>query len=84
MTPMYFGGMRNLQIRNVPDDVHTVVRARAAAEGLSVSEYLLNHITDLARHPTQAEVFARATRRSRQEGPTVDDILEALDEGRSE
>jgi hypothetical protein len=49
-----------------------------------VSEYLLNQITDLAKHPTQTEVFARAARRSREEGPTVDDILSALDEGRSE
>lgn len=76
--------MSNLQIRNVPADVHAVVRARAAAQGLSVSEYLLNQITELARHPTQAEVFARAARRSREGGPTVDDILTAIDEGRRE
>ncbi|MDN3353934.1 antitoxin [Actinomadura sp. DC4] len=75
---------KNLQIRNVPDDVHATVRARAAAEGLSVSEYLLNQIMDIARHPTQADVFARAARRARDEGPTVDDILTALDEGRRE
>jgi plasmid stability protein len=82
---MYLWNMaKNLQIRNVPDDVHAAVRARAAAAGLSVSEYLLNQITELAKQPTQAEVFARAARRSREEGPTVDDILSALDEGRSE
>jgi plasmid stability protein len=73
---------KNLQIRNVPDDVHATVRARAAAAGLSVSEYLLNQITDIAKQPTQAEVFGRAARRARDEGPTVDDILAALDEGR--
>jgi plasmid stability protein len=76
--------MSNLQIRNVPEDVHSVVRARAAAQGLSVSEYLLNQITDLARHPTQAEVFARAAKRAREGGPTVDDVLAAIDEGRRE
>jgi len=80
---MYSRSMaKNLQIRNVPDDVHATVRARAAAAGLSVSEYLLNQITDIAKHPTQAEVFARAARRTRQESPTMDDILTALDEGR--
>jgi antitoxin FitA len=76
--------MSNLQIRNVPEDVHAVVRARAAAQGLSVSEYLLNQITDLARHPTQVEVFARAAKRARQGGPTLDDILASIDEGRHE
>ena len=75
---------KNLQIRNVPDEVHSTVRARAAAAGLSVSEYLLNQITDIARRPTQEEVFKRAARRAREDGPTVDDILTAIKEGREE
>ncbi len=81
---MYARRMTHLQIRNVPEDVHSTVRARAAAEGLSVSEYLLRQITELARTPTQADVFARAARRARQDGPTVDDILTAIEEGRRE
>lgn len=76
--------VKNLQIRNVPDDVHATVRARAAAEGLSVSEYLLNQITKIAQRPTQSEVFARAARRARDGGPTVGDILTAIEEGRRE
>ena len=82
---MYAASMaKNLQIRNVPDDVHARVRARAAAEGLSVSDYLLNQITQIAKRPTQAEVFARAARRAREDGPTLDDILSAIEEGRRE
>ncbi|MFL6052403.1 MAG: FitA-like ribbon-helix-helix domain-containing protein [Actinoallomurus sp.] len=75
---------KNLQIRNVPDDVHRTVRARAAAAGLSVSEYLLNQITEIAHRPTPTEVFQRAARRAREDGPTVDDILTAIKEGREE
>jgi antitoxin FitA len=73
---------KTLQIRDVPDDVHATARARAAASGMSVSEYLLRQITELMRRPTQAEVFARAARHAREDGPTVDDILTAIEEGR--
>ncbi len=76
--------MANLQIRNVPEDVHAVVRARAAAAGRSVSDYLLDKIVELTQEPTQADVFARAARRTRTEGPTVDDIVDAIGEGRGE
>ena len=29
-----------IQFRDVPDDVHAILRARAAAAGMSMSEYL--------------------------------------------
>lgn len=73
---------KNLQIRNVPDDVHATVRARAAAAGLSVSEYLLNQITEIAERPTVAEVLQRARQRSG--GASGDDIVAAIREGRDE
>lgn len=79
----YDGGMsKNLQIRNVPDDVHATVRARAAAAGLSVSEYLLNQITEIAKQPTVAEVLERARQRSG--GARGEDIVAAVREGRDE
>ena len=73
---------KNLQIRNVPDDIHATVRARAAAAGLSVSEYLLNQITDIAKQPTVAEVLERASQRSG--GARGEDIVSAIREGRDE
>lgn len=75
---------KNLQIRNVPDDVHAVVRARAAEAGLSLSDYLLREITAFARRPTAREVFERLARRSHEHGPTVDDIVSAIHDGRDE
>jgi plasmid stability protein len=54
--------MKMIQIRNVPDDVHRIVKARAAAEGMSLSEYLLRDIERTARRPTLEEVLERARR----------------------
>jgi plasmid stability protein len=50
-----------LQIRNVPDEVHTAVRVRAAQAGVSVSDYLLELVRELVTRPSMAEIMARAT-----------------------
>jgi len=55
-----------IQIRDVPDDVHAILRARAAAAGMSMSEYLRSELIQAARQKTVAEVMARA--RARQGG----------------
>jgi plasmid stability protein len=54
---------KSVQIRDVPDDVHTTLRVRAARAGLSLSEYLLQEVTDFARRPTLDEVLDRAATR---------------------
>jgi plasmid stability protein len=48
-----------IQIRNVPDDVHRQVKARAALAGMSLSEYLLREIGRLIERPTREELLAR-------------------------
>ena len=48
-----------IQIRDVPDDVHAVLRVRAAAAGMSMSEYLRSELVTLAEKPTVEELFAR-------------------------
>ena len=40
--------MATIQIRDVPEDVHRTLRSRAAANGQSLQEYLLEELTDLA------------------------------------
>jgi plasmid stability protein len=70
-----------IQIRNVPDDVHRTLKVRAAAEGTSLSEYVLREVTRLARSPTPEELDARIRAR-RPAKVTTDDILEARDSGR--
>jgi plasmid stability protein len=55
--------MGHIQIRNVPEEVHRTLEARAAREGMSLSEYLLREVTELARRPSLAELAERIRRR---------------------
>jgi hypothetical protein len=48
-----------IQVRNVPKDVHRVLKARAADAGMSLSEYLCQRLTEWARQPTLDEVLER-------------------------
>ena len=51
--------MGMIQIRNVPDDVHRTMKARAARAGMSLSDFLLRRIADEARLPSLEEWFER-------------------------
>jgi antitoxin FitA len=55
--------MPSIQIKNVPDDVHRVLRRRAAAAGQSLQEYLLAELSRRAATPTAEEFFASRWRR---------------------
>lgn len=48
-----------VQIRDVPEDVHRLLKARAAASGVSLSEYLRSLLTSSASRPTSEEFMAR-------------------------
>ena len=56
--------MASVQIQDVPEDVHAVLRRRAADAGQSLQEYLLGRLVQEARQPTLEEVLARAGGRS--------------------
>jgi hypothetical protein len=47
----------NIQIKNVPDDVHRVLRHRAVDAGQSLQEYLLAKLARDASQPTLEELF---------------------------
>ena len=51
--------MSTLQIRDVPDDVRTTLKVRAAEAGMSLSAYVLRELTRSARQPTLAELDER-------------------------
>lgn len=70
---------RSLYVRDVPEDTHAVLRARAAGEGMSVSAYVLRLIREDTERPTVAEVFAR---RREPVALTDDEIVSAIHEGR--
>jgi len=50
----------SVQIKNVPDETHAVLRARAAAAHQSLQEYLRTLLIEEASHPTLGEVLDRA------------------------
>jgi antitoxin FitA len=75
-------GSKMIQIRHVPEDVHARLKARAAAAGMSLSDYLLRELTFLASRPTWQEIFDEIDR----ENPVATGIdwAEAVREGREE
>ena len=52
-----------IQIRNVPDGLHRSLKARAALAGMSLSDYLLAEIKEIAERPTLAELRNRLHKR---------------------
>jgi antitoxin FitA len=58
-----------IQVRNVPDGLHRTLKAQAALSGMSLSDFLLAEIRQVAERPTIAELRERLRRRSRVESP---------------
>jgi len=48
-----------IQVRNVPDDLHRRLKARAAMDGKSLSEYLLQELKQVVARPTAEEMRTR-------------------------
>lgn len=48
-----------VQIRNVPPDFHRRLKARAAIEGMSMSDYILREVGKSLDTPTRQEVLER-------------------------
>ena len=52
-----------IQLRNVPDALHRSLKARAAMAGMSLSDYLLAEIREIAERPTLTELRERLHKR---------------------
>jgi plasmid stability protein len=72
-----------IQIRDVPDAVHRTLKVRAAAEGISLSDYIKRDLEELARQATIEEVFAHG-RAGGDSGLTTEEIVASLRELRGE
>jgi antitoxin FitA len=72
-----------IQIRNVPDEVHTTLKVRAAEEGISLSDYIKRDLEELAKQLTLDEVFARARARG-PSGITTEEIVAGIRASRGE
>lgn len=56
--------MPSIQIKDVPEETHAVLRQRAADAHQSLQEYLRAKLVEEASRPTIDEVLQRASRRS--------------------
>jgi plasmid stability protein len=52
-----------IKIRNVPEELHRRLKARAAMEGLSLSDFLLREARGIAERPGVGELAARLAAR---------------------
>lgn len=68
-----------IQIRNVPDALHRKLKSRAALAGMSLSDYLLSEIRQVAERPTIDELRARLASRT-----SVETTMSAADVVRAE
>jgi antitoxin FitA len=82
LTLLYSAVMGSLlQIRDVPDELRRLLKARAAAQGQSLNSFLLDVLSREMSRPSVAEVLDRAARRSEKfSGSVVDLIREGRDE----
>jgi plasmid stability protein len=68
--------MSSIQIRNVPDELHRELRVRAARAGMTLSNYLLAELPDLAVRPTMREWLDRvATREPVESSLTSSEVI---------
>ena len=72
-----------VQIRNVPPEFHRRLKARAALEGMSMSDYILREVGKALERPTRAEVLERLrTRPFRRLKRNAADVIRAERDGR--
>jgi plasmid stability protein len=49
-----------IQVRDVPESVHGALKARAAREGMSLSDFIKRELERVAERPTMREWLERA------------------------
>jgi hypothetical protein len=67
-----------LYIRDVSEDVAETLKERASLAGMSLSAYVAGELAKIASRPTNAEIVQRLRTRTRSEGPSTSDIVEAV------
>ena len=68
--------MPNLQVRNVPTELHRALKAKAAMEGSSLSDFVLAELEKIALRPTPRELRERLRqRRAVHLNPTAAEII---------
>ena len=72
-----------IQVRNVPDELHRLLKVRAAQQGTSLSEYLLREILEHAARPTLEEALRAISREAPvSDGPDGAELIREMRDGR--
>jgi plasmid stability protein len=67
-----------IQIRSVPPELHRQLKARAALEGMSMSDYVLRELRKALERPSRQEVLDRlAARPMRRLGRSAATLIRA-------
>lgn len=67
-----------LQIRNVPQELNIEMKIRAAAAGMSLSEYLLKEIKKISARPSQETVRERIRASTPVEVPGIVEMVREM------
>jgi antitoxin FitA len=73
-----------IQIRNVPDDLHRELKMRAAAAGMSMSDFIKRELSRRSRKSTIKEIRARSKGRSAGSTLTSKDVVDTIREMRGD
>ena len=75
---MYNACMPNIQVRDVPDEVHRVLKHRARRNGQSLQQYLSTELARMASRPSAEEVFERIEARAMGRGFNLEQAVESV------
>lgn len=73
-----------IQIRNVPDDLHRQLKIRAAAAGMSMSDYIKRELDLRTRKKTIREIAARRDASGRKSSATTQQMVDIIREARGD
>lgn len=79
---MYYACMPNVQVRDVPADVHAALVRRAEQAGQSLQQFLTAQLEQIALTPSMPEMLEWIERRATGSLPAVS-AIEAIDEERA-
>jgi len=72
-----------IQIRNVPDDLHRELKMRAAAAGMTMSDYIKKELSWASEKDSWEEIHARVKARSPL-GLSTQEVVDLIREGRGD
>jgi antitoxin FitA len=74
--------MTMIQLRNVPEDLHRELKAKAARQGVTLSDLIVRELPRIARRPSPQEVMDRIMSRDPVDGVSGAELVRAVREER--